>query len=515
MSKELRNIISVSGTTILSRITGLLRDVLIVAALGASIWSSAFILGFTLPNLFRRLFGEGALTSAFIPIFSAIYKKESTAKSLLFFNRFLFRWVLFLLGFISLFYFIINSFLSLDILSFRWEAAFELLNLLLPYILLVCLAAIAGGALNVFGRFLIPAAAPIVFNLCLILFILIGMVREEDAERLVIWLCFGVLAGGLLQLLLPLFELFKFGWLPRWAFRMKDQQKEWLDFWSLFTPSLIGAAVLQINLLISRLLAYTLEDSAVTLLYISSRLMELPLGVFTIAIVTVYFPSMARAFASESVASFQQVFYKGLRLILLIVAPSTIGLWLLSEPILVALFEWGSFASSDVLETVPIVSIFALSLPFYSMATYYTRTFYAQKNMRAPVKVSAYVLIINTVFSLLLMPFIGIYGLALANLISALFFCFLLQFELKKAYKILILEGVQSIFLPVCTGCLGILLLCIIGQALLGSMELNSKMLSLLTLVTLIPSSAFLYFYILYKSKVKDIAFLGSYLGLK
>lgn len=515
MSKELKDILSVSVTTVLSRITGLLRDVLIIAALGASVWSSAFILGFTLPNLFRRLFGEGALSSAFIPIFSQIYKRESASKSLLFLNRFLLRWILYLSAFIFLFHFCIQAFLNLEFLSFRWEEALKVLNILLPYILLVCLSAMASGALNVFGKFLAPSAAPIIFNLCLIVFILVGMLQVQGEERLVLWLCFGVLTGGFLQLLLPLLDLFKFGWTPQWKFTMSDQQKDWVDFWALFTPSIFGAAVLQLNVLISRLLAYSLEDSAVTLLYISSRLMELPLGVFTIAIVTVFFPAMARSFAGESEDSFQAVFYKGLRLIVLIVAPAALGLLLLSKPILMCLFEWGSFGSSDVLATVPILIIFSLSLPFYSIATYYTRTFYARKNMQIPVNVSLYILVINTVLSLILMPFFKVNGLALANLFSSMAFALLLQHELKKQYQLSISSGLQSLLRPVCIGLVSIFLVCFFGQALIAQLEVHGKMLSLITLLSLIPLSAFLYFYVLYKNKVNDIVLLDSYFRKK
>ncbi len=515
MSKELKDIISVSGTTILSRITGLLRDVLIIASLGASIWSSAFLLGFTLPNLFRRLFGEGALTSAFIPIFSSIHKEGGATRANLFFNRFFLRWFLYLLIFVVLSHFLILWSLNFDFLSFRWAEALKLLDILLPYIILVCLAAMASGALNVFGRFFAPAAAPIVFNLCLIVFILIGMFTISGERNLVIWLCYGVIFGGIFQLLVPLYELLKEGWKPRLIFSLGDQKKGWSDFWALFTPSILGAAVLQINVLISRLLAYSLEDSAVSLLYISSRLMELSLGIFTIAIVTVFFPAMARAHGDDAERSFESVFYKGFRLMILIVVPASLGLILLSKPILITLFQWGSFVQSDVLQTVPILIIFALSLPFYSMATYFTRAFYAQKNMKTPVRISIYVLLINTTLSLVLMRSFGVSGLALANLLSSIAFSYLLQSALRKQYQIVALKGIQSIRLPMFNGLIFISSICLLGQVVISLFELNTKIQSILALLTLIPLSALFYFYLLNKYNVTDITFLKSYLSRK
>ena len=222
-------------------------------------------------------------------------------------------------------------------------------------------------------------------------------------------------------------------------FSLGDQKKDWSDFWALFTPSILGAAVLQINVLISRLLAYSLEDSLdVSIIQFQVDSWSFLL-VFLPLLLLLCFPAMARAHGDDAERSFQSVFYKGFRLMILIVMPASLELILLSKPILITLFQWGSFVQSDVLLTVPILIIFALSLPFYSMATYFTRAFYAQKNMKTPVSISIYVLLINTTLSLVLMrSFFGVNGLALANFASSIAFCYLLQSAFENSIKLLL-----------------------------------------------------------------------------
>ena len=508
MSKELKNVASVSLTTILSRITGLFRDILIFAALGVSIWSSAFILGFTIPNLFRRLFGEGALSSAFIPTFATVLEKSGIQSAYKFFNRFCIKWA-FYLSLTMLFMVVVsNALMSLGAIPSRWTEAVKIFNFLLPYMVFICLAAIANGALNVLDRFFAAAVSPIIFNISIILCLGIGIALEAKPEVLIFWICIGVLIGGLLQLIIPLLDLNKHGWTPRWLLKIEEQKPEWSAFWALFIPSIMGAAVLQVNVLVSRLLAYSLDDSAVSLLYIASRLTELPLGVFTIAIVTVFFPAMARSFAGESAESFQAIFMKGMRFIILFVAPASLGLCLLAEPILVSIFVWGLVDYSNVQTAVPVLILFALALPFYSIATFSIRCFHAQKDMKTPVKFSLYTLIINTILSLILMNAMGVYGLALANLISAIFFTLLLCGAINKKYSISIFDGLFRIFTPIAGGLILIVAICLMGKFALAQFELSSKGTSLLTVALLIPSSAGTYFMVLSFLGVDDLAIL-------
>ncbi|MEC8219854.1 MAG: murein biosynthesis integral membrane protein MurJ, partial [Verrucomicrobiota bacterium] len=400
-----------------SRLLGLLRDILIFAALGASLWNSAFILAFTLPNLFRRLLGEGALSSAIVPVFSDVLEREGQSGAFRFFNQVLARLLLALVIIISLGMLLMAWAAGGDFLPKRWSMGAGLAVWLMPYMLLICLAAIISVGLNLVGRFAVAASTPILLNLAMIGALVAGFCLDSDAARLVYWLCGGVLFGGLLQLLLPAIDLMRQGWRPRLE---SEGGAALTELWQLFLPGLMGAAILQINILISRLLAYSLDESAVSVLYLASRLMELPLGVFTIAVATVFFPLLAKALSNHDEMAFSAAFLKGLRLVVGISLPAGIGLFVLGEPIIKLLFFWGAFEQADVLATVPLLAIYGLGLPFYSAATFATRGLHASKDMRTPVRVAAYCLLINLFFGLLLMQFWAAAGLAAANVLAAL-----------------------------------------------------------------------------------------------
>lgn len=510
MSKDLKNVVSVSLTTVLSRVTGLLRDVLIFAALGASAWSSAFIVGFTIPNLFRRLFGEGALSSAFIPVFSTIIKKKNVQSALEFFSHFIVRWIFLLTGLAIALVLIVQVFLSIDALPERWVLSFKIFQWLLPYMIFICLAAIFSGALNSIGRFFSASFAPVLFNLVLIVTVLIGISKGGSESGIIIWLCGGVLLGGLLQLLLPLMDLKKQGWSLDRNNDVAEFSESFQSFWSLFFPSLLGAAVLQINILVSRLLAHTLDDTAVSFLYLSSRMMELPLGVFTIAIVTVFFPIMSRTFEGDSLDSFVKVILKGTRFILIIVLPASVGLCVLSKEILIVLFEWGSFELSDVNATVPILIIYTAALPFYSITTFAIRCFYAGKNMKLPVRISIHILILNTIFSLIFMNFWGVHGLALANLLSAILHTVFALQALKENYMISFIKGLKHIFLPILVGLFAITAICILGKIGLSYFVFTHKVNAFISVFSLIPISVGCYFGVLRIFKISDLSFVKS-----
>ena len=508
MSQEFRNVASVSLTTVLSRVTGLLRDVLIFAALGASAWSSAFIVGFTIPNLFRRLFGEGALSSAFIPIFSTIIEKKSVQSALAFFSHFIVRWTFLLSVFAIALVLFVELFLSMYPLSERWVLSLKIFQWLMPYMIFVCLAAIFSGALNSIGRFFLASFAPVLFNVVLISAILVGISRGGDESVIIVWLCGGVLLGGFVQLLLPLIDLRKQGWKLNSTDKPAEFSESFQSFRSLFFPSLLGAAVLQINILVSRLLANTLDDTAVSFLYVSSRMMELPLGVFTIAVVTVFFPVMSRTFESSTLDSFAEVILKGMRFILIIVLPAAVGLCFLSKEILIVLFEWGSFGLSDVNATVPILIIYSVALPFYSITTYAVRCFYAGKDMQLPVRLSIWFLILNTVFSLLFMNVWGVYGLAFANLLSAILHTLFIGKAMKGSYKVSFICGLKHVFIPILVGLLAITLITLLGKGVISYFQFTHKIEAFMSVFVLIPLSVCSYFFVLQLFKVSDLSIM-------
>ncbi|MFT6235146.1 MAG: putative peptidoglycan lipid II flippase, partial [Lentimonas sp.] len=332
MFKNLKNIVVVSLSTIGSRVLGLVRDILIFAALGASAWNDAFILAFTVPNLFRRLLGEGALTSAMVPIFSDVLHRAGRSEAFAFFNQVLLRLLIILSAIVVSGMVLFGSLARSGMLSDRWALGAELAVVLLPYMIFICLAAIVSAGLNLLGRFAIAASTPIVLNLAMITALGAGIWLSQDQAQMVYWLCAGVLFGGLLQLLMPAWDLARQGWRPRMESR--GPTAEMSELWRLFLPGLMGAAILQVNILVSRLLAYSLDESAVSVLYLASRLMELPLGIFTVAVATVFFPLLARAVSDKDDHAFAGALNQGMRLVVGISLPAGIGLVVLGGPIL-------------------------------------------------------------------------------------------------------------------------------------------------------------------------------------
>lgn len=418
MIKNFRNIAVIGISTLGSRLLGLVRDILIFAALGASLWNSAFILAFTLPNLFRRLLGEGALTSAVVPIFTDILKTRGRETAFQFFNQVLLRVSALLLAIVG------GGILAILILdecgrlSGRWQLAADLAILMLPYMIFICLAAVLSAGLNVLGRFAAAAITPVVLNLAMIAALLAGLWLEGEARQIVYLLCAGVLVGGLLQLAIPAWDLMRQGWRPGIRLAGSGYMGQ---VWRLFLPGLMGAAILQINILVSRMLAFSLDDaSAVSVLYLASRLMELPLGVFTLAVVTVFFPLLASAASDQDQAGFAAAFNQGTRLILAISVPAGIGLLVLAKPIIGLLFNWGSFSLDDVAATLPVLAIYAIGLPFYSIATFATRGLHARKDMLSPIRVAGICLLVNAVAGVCLMQYAGAAGLAAANVLAAI-----------------------------------------------------------------------------------------------
>ena len=509
MLQNFKNIAVVSLSTVGSRLLGLLRDILIFAALGASLWNSAFILAFTLPNLFRRLLGEGALSSAIVPVFSDVLEQEGQSGAFRFFNQVLARLLLALVIIISLGMLLMVWVAGSDFLPERWSMGAGLAVWLMPYMLLICLAAIISAGLNLVGRFAVAASTPILLNLAMIGALAAGLCLDSDAARLVYWLCGGVLFGGLLQLLLPAIDLMRQGWRPRLE---SEGGSALTELWQLFLPGLMGAAILQINILISRLLAYSLDESAVSVLYLASRLMELPLGVFTIAVATVFFPLLAKALSNHDETAFSAALLKGLRLVVGISLPAGIGLFVLGEPIIELLFFWGAFEHADVLATVPLLAIYGLGLPFYSAATFATRGLHASKDMRTPVRVAAYCLLINLFFGLLLMQFWAAAGLAAANVLAALAQSWLLWRTLSSRRPDISYRAFRPALLKVLLAGVSMGLFCAFVWSFMAGFEFNDKLSAALSVTVCVPGGVIVYFTLLYLLRFEELATLKAML---
>ena len=491
MAQNLKNIGVVSLFTVGSRVLGLLRDILIFASLGAGIWNSAFIMAFTLPNLFRRLLGEGALTSALVPVLTGVIEKDGSGAAFRFFNQIFLRLCLILLVTVGSGIAGLWTLKQVGCFSEQWRLGAELSMVLLPYMIFICVAAIFSAALQCLGRFTVAASAPILLNLAMIAALVAAFFQDSNERSTVYLLCAGVLFGGFLQIALTGSDFIRQGWRPGFP---RGSSEALTRLWQLFLPGLLGAAILQVNILVSRLLAFSLDESAVSVLYLASRLMELPLGVFTIAVVTVYFPLLSRMIAEKNLDGFRATFHEGVQLIFAITIPAGIGLAVLAGPILSFLFQWGAFEVRDVAATLPLLVIYGLGLPLYSIATFATRGLHANQDMVTPVRIAAYCLTVNFIVGFVLMQIFGAAGLALGNVISALVQAVLLWSAISRYDTRFCQSGLISSLLKVCLagGVMGVV--CWAGYGVIFSSIASGKSRDALALFILIPLGALLYF---------------------
>lgn len=429
MVKLVSRIGLVSAYTMISRVLGLLRDMLTSSMLGTTVWNSAFITAFTLPNLFRRLLGEGALTAALMPNLSEELEQRGRPAVHELVNKTL-SWLILICLVIAVLVMGGLEVVKHVSVSEKWLIAAGLGQIVFPYVLLICVAAILSAALNLFSRFGVPALTAVWLNASIIVALgFAGWQLGADLESKTYWLCGGALFGGFLQMVVPALALTREGWRPRFDFSISPRVKEVA---LLTLPGIFGAAVFQINIVVSRGLAFSVTDSAASLLYYANRLVELPVGVFAIAISTVIFPSLTAAIAGGRHEEFAQTYKRGILLCLLLALPSAVGLSVLAPEVVGLLFERGLFSAQDTAATVPLILVFAIGMPFYSFVAVETRAFYALKDTRTPVKAAVIAFVVNIVLSLGLMNFYGALGLAIATNTAAVVQTVILHLALSR-----------------------------------------------------------------------------------
>ena len=439
--------ILVAGLTLVSRITGLLRDAVLFASFGRGPIASAFLIGFMVPNLFRRLFGEGALSSAFIPAYAELTRNNpAVAKrfaSLCIAALMIVTAGLTLIGEGVLWYMHTRAGWADDTLL-----AIRLTMLMLPYMPLICLVALIGGALQVRGRFGPPAAAPILLNLVMITAILFATrgaaadgLDESQLRGAIHAISLSVLLAGVLQLVWQLVALLRIEGLSSNFTGTAEPFKKML--WVML-PMVLGLAVFQINAAFDTLIAwgfapkqggaemlslfgrqwpYPINDAGqVVALAGAQRLYQFPLGVFGIALATAIFPALAHAAADRSDTgrtSFQTTLHHGLRLSFFIGLPASVGLILVRVPLTRVMFEHGRFELEDSLRVAAILAGYASAVWAYSMTHILTRTFYAVGDSKTPLRVSMTMVVFNLALNLTLIWPLGAAGLAWSTAISA------------------------------------------------------------------------------------------------
>lgn len=427
-----------------SRVLGLGRDMLVTAVFGIYALASAFYTAFTLPNLFRRLLGEGALTAAFVPTLTDELNQRQRPGAFALLNE-VASWLFVVTGAIvavamaviwqsaAIADAALTSGVKAETVA-RWRDAADLAVILFPYLVFVSLAAAFSAALQTLQRFLEPALSPIWLNVAMLACLggaAYGGWSTTDEGRM-LWLCGGALLGGFLQMAVPAGALMHEGWRPRFRLTASEPFRQIVR---LMGPTVFGSAIYLINMAVSRFIGLSLNESAVAVLNLATRLMELPIGVFTVAVSTVVFPLIAKHAAAGDWPNLATSYRKGMRLILVINVPAAVGLMLLATPIIRLLFQRGEFTSADTALMRPVLVVFALGLPFLSFVSIVLRAFYAQKDTKTPVHAALLSFGVNFVLSLVLMRPFGTIGLAVASNIAIVGQALYLQLHLARKHE--------------------------------------------------------------------------------
>lgn len=422
----------VSFFTLVSRVLGLVRDMIVAQIFGASDAADAFFVAFKIPNFLRRLFAEGAFAQAFVPVLSEYKTLRSHAEVKMLVDR-----VAGDLGLILVSLSIIASLLSpwvvmvfapgFSQMENKLDLAAEMLRFTFPYLLFISLTAFAGSVLNTYKHFAAPSIAPVILNLCLIGGALwVSPLLDEP----IMALAWAVLAAGFLQMILQLPFLAQRGLLPRP--RLDWHHEGVKRILKLMLPALFGVSVSQINLLLDTVLASFLVSGSVSWLYYSDRLMELPLGLFGIAIGTVILPSLSQKFADKSHQDFSDTLDWALRFVLLMGIPAALALFILAEPIIATLFMYNEFAEFDVVMTSWSLRAYSLGIIAFLLIKVLSPGYFSRQDTKTPVKIGIKAMVVNMVLNLMLIWHLKHAGLALATSLSAGLNAYLLYRGLRK-----------------------------------------------------------------------------------
>ncbi|MGZ5526854.1 MAG: murein biosynthesis integral membrane protein MurJ [Methylomonas sp.] len=433
LSRQLfKSTVVVGSMTLISRILGFIRDMLIAHIFGVNLATDAFFVAFKIPNFLRRLFAEGAFAHAFVPVLSDYKERGNKAELKQFIDK--------TAGTLSVFLALITlaCIVAAPVLimllapGFMWqgsqyELSVQLLQITFPYLFFIALVAFAGGILNAHGRFAVPALTPIFLNICMIAAaIWLAPMMDEPVTAL----AWGVLAAGVVQLLFQLPSLLRLGLMPRPRLGFNDVGVKRII--SLMLPAIFSVSVTQINLLLDTLFASFLTVGSVSWLYYSDRLVEFPLGILGLALGTVILPSLSKSHAAEDKAAFSNALDWGLRLVVLIGLPATIGLVMLAEPMLSTLFQYNEFGVSDVHFAGMSLKAYSVGLLGFILIKVLVPGFTSRGDMKTPVRYGVYAMLVSLGLNIVLVFPLAHAGLALATSLGAFFNAALLLVKLKK-----------------------------------------------------------------------------------
>lgn len=465
--KLLKSTVVVGAMTLLSRILGLVRDIVFAQVFGARAATDAFFVAFKIPNFMRRLFAEGAFSQSFVPVLSESRSNEATEQT-----RDLIDHVTGSLGLLLLIITVLGILLApLLIMLFapgfvltqgeqQSALAADLLRITFPYMLFISLTALAGGILNTFGKFGVPAFTPVLLNICMIgAAIIVAPLMDQP----IMALAWGVLAAGVAQLLFQFPFLRRLGMLPRPRFRRGHAGVG--KIMKLMLPAMFGSSVAQINLLLDTVIASFLAAGSVSWLYYSDRLVEFPLGIFGIALATVILPALSSRHAEKSPEQFSQTLDWAIHWGLLAGIPATAGLFMLAVPMITTIFQYGEFSEASVTMASLSLKAYSLGLIGFIMVKVLVPGFFARQDTRTPVRIGIIAVVANIVLNLVFVVPMALTGasaphagLALATSCSAIINASLLFHTLKKTGVFIVISGWPAFLVRVGVACLAMVL---------------------------------------------------------
>ncbi|WGO82504.1 murein biosynthesis integral membrane protein MurJ [Arsenophonus apicola] len=434
----LKSLAAISSMTMFSRILGFIRDAIIARFFGAGAATDAFFVAFRLPNLLRRIFAEGAFSQAFVPIL-AEYKNQQGDEATRTFIAYvsglltLILAIVTLAGILAAPWIIYITAPGFTDTPDKFDLTVRLLRITFPYILLISLVSLGGAILNTWNRFSVPAFAPTLLNISMIMSVLL---LAPYCKPPIIALAWGVFAGGILQLLYQLPYLKKIGMLvlPRISLRNSGVWR----VMKLMAPAIIGVSVSQISLIINTIFASFLQSGSVSWMYYADRLMELPTGVLGVALGTILLPSLAKSFSTGDQQEYQRLMDWGLRLCFLLALPCAIALAILAQPLTVSLFQYGNFSAYDAVMTQRALIAYCVGLMGLIVVKVLAPGFYSRQDIKTPVKIAIITLILTQLMNLAFIGPLKHAGLALSIGLAACFNALMLYWQLRR----------QAIFIP-------------------------------------------------------------------
>ncbi|TXI14298.1 MAG: murein biosynthesis integral membrane protein MurJ [Polynucleobacter sp.] len=459
----------ISSLTMLSRITGLLRETLIARTYGASEWTDAFNVAFRIPNLLRRLFAEGAFSQAFVPVLGETATKEGAEGTSLMVSAIatLLFWALVItvligvLGAPWIIFMVASGFKS----GGAYDASLILTRIMFPYIGLISMVSLSAGILNTYKKFAIPAFTPVLLNLSMIFS---SWLLSPYFETPIYALGIGVILGGITQLGIQIPALRKIGLLPKIGLGFKSIQQAWRHpgakkVLHLMIPALFAVSVAQLSLIINTNIASHLTSGSVSWLSYADRLMEFPTALLGVAIGTVLLPSLSKANALEDTEQMAQLMDWGLKLTFILATPAAIALFLFGQPLAAVLYHYGQFSALDVTMTQHALAAYGVGLIGLILVKILAPAYYSKQDIKTPVKIAIRVLMLTQIANIILVPWLNHAGLALSIGLGACLNALMLWRGLSQRGILATNAGWLKFFAKLSVGLVGVVIVFYLG----------------------------------------------------